>query len=140
MFFVSIRPRRFSRRRLLFEAFWQRLSLDLVGVNGCPPKKRAAPTKSVPSARSELVEPSPSCVLRDGEGRLFKLSHQSLVLPVGNKTVSVSKVTAAIRANALPFSVAFVLSRKTVLVPLPWSWGQLYQQRIPERECNTIGI
>jgi hypothetical protein len=63
------------RRHLLFEAFWQRLSLGLVGVNGCPPKKRAAPTKPLPSAGSDLVEASPSCVFWDGEGTRFNLSY-----------------------------------------------------------------
>ena len=79
------------------------------------------------------METSPSRVFWDGEVTLFKLSHSSLrVLPVGDKTVLASKVTAATRANALPFSVAFVLSRNTVLVlPLLWWWGHFYHQRVP---------
>jgi hypothetical protein len=35
---VAAPAREATRRQLLFEAFWERLSLGLVGVNGWPPK------------------------------------------------------------------------------------------------------
>jgi hypothetical protein len=70
------------RGHLLFEVFWQRLSLGLVGVNGCPPIKPAARTKPLPSAGSDLVDASPSCVFWDGEGTRFNLSHYLPLLTV----------------------------------------------------------